>query len=141
LNQDLSLKYSQTKLISLSRDPSKYSHKNMNFFITFSAILLINVAKISAMPAPDGSPLEYGNYFQGDMMLTDEQREYFLSNDTEINEEEEKEGGDWSQRTGLKDEKYRWPKNDEGQVIVPYIIDEESEFCELVSALFFPPSL
>lgn len=49
--------------------------------------------------------------YQGDMILTDEQNNGFKM-----------------LRIGLKDESYRWPKNEKGKVIVPYLISEE--YCE-----------
>ena len=61
--------------------------------------------------------LEDGEHFQGDMMLLEEQLNTL--NDT----------SDMSGRTGIIGDKYRWPKNNGGKVIVPYeISDQFGEF-------------
>jgi hypothetical protein len=63
------------------------------------------------------------DFFQGDIALTEEQQIFF--NATEDDEDE-------PFRTGLIDKRHRWPKNDEGHVIVPYVIDTTSEYCEFL---------
>lgn len=57
-------------------------------------------------------PEEQGDAFQGDMILTADQRQRML--DTSIVES----------RTGRLSEEYRWPKNKGGYTIVPYVIDK-----------------
>jgi hypothetical protein len=54
--------------------------------------------------------------FQGDIILSPEQEELVFA-DPSVN--------DIHSRTGRLDEKYRWPKNKFGQVIMPYVIQEE----------------
>lgn len=61
-------------------------------------------------------PEEQGDAFQGDMILTEEQRKEMF--DTSIIES----------RTGLLADKYRWPKNSNGNPIVPYVVD--NRFCK-----------
>jgi hypothetical protein len=65
--------------------------------------------------------LEYGEYFQGDLELMPEQDDVFKSKIT----------GNLDTRTGQLDEYYRWPKNRQGFVIVPYVIHEKSRYSEL----------
>lgn len=60
--------------------------------------------------------LEYGEYFQGDIVVDEEQKEYLLRNDTD---------GTFSTRTGILFLSARWPKNSMGLVIVPYTIGME----------------
>jgi hypothetical protein len=67
--------------------------------------------------------MEYGEYFQGDLELMPEQDKVFKSKD---------ESDILDTRTGQLNEYYRWPKNSQGYVIVPYHIYEESGYCELV---------
>lgn len=67
-------------------------------------------------------PEEQGDAFQGDMILTEEQRQEMF--DTSIVES----------RTGLLADKYRWPKNSNGKPIVPYVID--NRFCKLLFRWF-----
>jgi hypothetical protein len=57
--------------------------------------------------------LEEGKHFQGDMVLLEEQLNTL--NDT----------SDMSYRTGRLDERYRWPKNAAGNVIVPFEISSD----------------
>lgn len=59
------------------------------------------------------SEFEYGDYFQGDIILQEDQIRLLKSKADD--EELEK-------RTGRIWEGYRWPKNKYGNVIVPYII-------------------
>jgi hypothetical protein len=53
----------------------------------------------------------YGDHFQGDIELSPEQEEIFMANSSSK-----------GSRTGIVDTRYRWPKNTQGQVIVPYYI-------------------
>jgi hypothetical protein len=63
--------------------------------------------------------LENGDHFEGDMVLTPEQTEYL--NDTV------------SSRTGRLSEFYRWPKDSNGHVKVPYTVSETDDFCKLLN--------
>jgi hypothetical protein len=56
--------------------------------------------------------LLFGNHFQGDIVLTEDQEDFFKGNSTSK-----------GSRTGLIDTRYRWLKNRLGQVIVPYTLD------------------
>lgn len=64
---------------------------------------------------PDRS-LQYGNLYQGDIALTEDQIEYMNlpPSDDSID-----------LRVGLKNPFYRWPKNRYGEVTVPYKISSE----------------
>lgn len=73
--------------------------------------------------------LENGEYFQGDISLSPEQEKYYLTDeDLEGDEGEEAEGV--GSRTGILNTKYRWPKDKNGKVNVPYRIEESANFCE-----------
>ncbi len=65
------------------------------------------------------------NLFQGDIKLTKNQEKIFNSEDYE-----EEDGASVSTRTGLMLERYRWKKNKNGKVLVPYKIREDSGFGE-----------
>lgn len=65
--------------------------------------------------------LEHGKFFQGDIKLVQEQKEYLLANNSD---------GSIPTRTGWIDEYYRWPKDDRGNVIMPYSIATDSGYCE-----------
>lgn len=66
--------------------------------------------------------LEHGKFFQGDIVLLQEQKEYLLP----------QANGSFAlpTRTGWIDESYRWVKDKEGNVIVPYVIDPSSKYCK-----------
>lgn len=64
--------------------------------------------------------LELGKLYQGDMKLETEQLEALLRNESEQARIES--------RTGLLRESYRWPKNSEGKVVVPYSTEGFSKF-------------
>ncbi|CAG9811868.1 unnamed protein product [Chironomus riparius] len=71
--------------------------------------------------------LENGEYFQGDMKLSPEQEKYYLTDeDLDIGEGEDAEGV--GSRTGIRNLKYRWPKDKNGKVNVPYKIDDAAKF-------------
>jgi hypothetical protein len=60
---------------------------------------------------------ENGVFFQGDIKLVKDQEEYLLSEDEAF-----------PTRTGWNDEDYRWPKDDEGKVNVPFQLSPRSKF-------------
>lgn len=64
--------------------------------------------------------LENGKFFQGDIVLVQDQKEYLLANDTK--------DGSVPTRTGWIDEYYRWPKDKNGDVILPYYVSPESQY-------------
>lgn len=70
--------------------------------------------------------LEHGNFFQGDIVLVQDQKEYLLANDS----------SEFPIRTGWVDEYYRWPKDNDGNVIMPYHIASESGYCKTVKTSF-----
>lgn len=66
--------------------------------------------------------LENGKFFQGDIVLLEDQLEYLLGN-----------GSDDSStptRTGWINEYYRWPKDASGNVILTYEISPKATFSE-----------
>lgn len=67
------------------------------------------------------SKLEYGSHFQGDIVLQHDQKQFF-------NKSSENAKIQIGTRTGLIWEGYRWPKNEIGRVVLPYIIS--NDFCE-----------
>jgi len=60
--------------------------------------------------------LENGRFFQGDIVLIQEQKHFLLSNDSTPT------------RTGWIDEYYRWPKDKHGNAIMPYYVDPDSDY-------------
>jgi hypothetical protein len=62
--------------------------------------------------------LEEGKFFQGDIVLMDDQKEIFEFNGRH------NDGIVKSLQTGILNESYRWPKDMKGYVIVPYRIAE-----------------
>lgn len=60
---------------------------------------------------------EMGAHFQGDIVLTADEKKEMLSTD-----------GTVGTRTGLLDLNKRWPKDSAGHVNVPYIIDDKSGY-------------
>lgn len=65
--------------------------------------------------------LEHGKFFQGDIKLVQDQKDYLLANNSD---------GSVPTRTGWIDEYYRWPKDERGNVIMPYVIATDSGYCE-----------
>jgi hypothetical protein len=65
---------------------------------------------------------EEGSFFQGDIKLIDDQRDYLLGT--------ESADGSLPTRTGWISEDYRWPKGDDGYVNFPYELSAKSGFSE-----------
>ena len=65
---------------------------------------------------------EHGKFFQGDIVLIKDQKDYLLADNS---------SGFLPTRTGLVDEDFRWPKDRNGKVILPYYIDPTSGFCKI----------
>jgi hypothetical protein len=89
-------------------------------FIVIAIFLVLPVfhaVPISDEVTEERSQLEFGDKFQGDIILTPEQEEQFDKNSK-------------SSRTGLRNARYRWPKNSAGQVVVPYTIQGSSGYCK-----------
>lgn len=58
--------------------------------------------------------------YQGDILLTPEQKESLEKPEIE---------GFLDTRTGLLDESFRWPKDNDGSVIVPFAISDDYSKC------------
>lgn len=65
--------------------------------------------------------LENGQFFQGDIKLVQDQKDYYLA----------KPNGSVPTRTGWIDEYYRWPKDKDGYVILPFYLAPESKFSKM----------
>jgi len=61
--------------------------------------------------------LEYGNHFQGDIILEEDQMELLKTVPKDGEDDEE-----FGKRTGLLWQGYRWTKDADGDVIMPYVI-------------------
>lgn len=70
--------------------------------------------------------LVYGDLFEGDIILPDDQMDYVMSHRNFT----EEDPGNLTTRTGLMSGYYRWPKNVFGAVVIPYVIDSRSGYCE-----------
>lgn len=68
---------------------------------------------------------ENGEFFQGDMVLTEAQQRFYEGDDVE----DENEVDGIFTRTGVLNTRYRWPK-ESGKVIVPFKINNDAKFCE-----------
>jgi hypothetical protein len=107
---------SRSQSISVKVKPTMASSR----LIVLAIILIVPAliaAPISEDETEESSALEFGDKFQGDIVLTPEQEEL-------INEAENSK----TSRTGLLSARYRWPKNSAGQVIVPYTFQASSGF-------------
>lgn len=87
-------------------------------FLTYCIVIISAVlfATVATLPVPPGSEI-YQNFFQGDIKLSDYQKEILA-------------GPRNGTRTGWTHPFFRWPKNTAGYVIVPYNIDEHQGFSE-----------
>lgn len=65
---------------------------------------------------------EHGSFFQGDIVLVQDQKDYLLSNNSNT-----------PTRTGWIDESYRWPKDNDGYVILPYEISKQAGYCKMIN--------
>jgi hypothetical protein len=71
------------------------------------------------------SRFELGNHFQGDIRLSQEQEDELLNpSSSELRSTDI--------RTGKLHFRYRWPKNSEGFVNIPYKFDAESNFSKFL---------
>lgn len=86
-------------------------------FIIFTVVLISTglIPNIATSPVPTGSGI-YQNFFQGDIKLSDVQTQ--MLGGPKIN----------STRTGWTHPFFRWPKNTEGHVIVPFNVDASQGF-------------
>jgi hypothetical protein len=86
------------------------------FLIAFvSVFATINALPISEDDAGERSKLEFGDEFQGDIVLSPEQEQILNGNSK-------------GSRTGLLNKSNKWPKNSAGQVVVPYTFQAASGF-------------
>jgi hypothetical protein len=67
--------------------------------------------------------LEDGNFFQGDIKLLAEQKEILDRLAVDKNS--------FPTRTGILNEEYRWPKDNEGYVNIPYEFAPGSKYCKM----------
>ncbi|KAG5668446.1 hypothetical protein PVAND_016386 [Polypedilum vanderplanki] len=72
--------------------------------------------------------LEYGSHFEGDIVLTSEQEKFYKKDSKYIEDTGGDEDGGLLTRSGRISTSFRWPKDYNGNVIVPYIIDDTSKF-------------
>lgn len=70
----------------------------------------------------EDAALEQGKYFQGDIMLYDDQKE--------ILDKLASDNSSLGTRTGIISEEYRWPKDRFGLVRVPFEFWRNSRYCE-----------
>lgn len=101
---------------------TKYSEYKLPQKCSCAIILLVTFPCLFTLPVANDdtnarSPLEFGDKFQGDIVLTPEQDE--IISDT----------GKGS-RTGLLSIRYRWPKSG-GHVQVPYVYRASAGFCKI----------
>lgn len=68
--------------------------------------------------------LENGKFYQGDIVLLDDQLEYLLGNGTD--------DSSTPTRTGWINEYYRWPKDASGFVIFSYEVSPTATFSKLI---------
>jgi hypothetical protein len=111
----------RARSISFKVKPTMASSRLIAAVITFIVPALI-AAPVYEEESEKRSDLEFGDKFQGDIFLTPEQEE--LINQVESSK---------FTRTGLVDEYYRWPKNSEGEVVVPYMFQTSSGFSKILS--------
>jgi len=64
--------------------------------------------------------LEYQEHYQGDIILDDDQKELL-----NIEAKKGEDGEEFGKRTGLLWQGYRWPKDKDGDVNVPYVIEDQ----------------
>lgn len=66
--------------------------------------------------------LENGNFYQGDIVLLQDQKDYLFATNAD--------NSSVPTRTGWIHEFYRWPKDKSGNVMVPYVISPKAKFCK-----------
>jgi hypothetical protein len=85
---------------------------------SFHSLPIVGVSEVDESDVNGRSPLEYGDKFQGDIVLTPSQEE--MINGTG-------KGG----RTGWLHSRYRWPKHNTGYVIVPLVFQASAGFSKI----------
>jgi hypothetical protein len=94
----------------------KFLRFSLFFITTFVSLCFCNVIPEVSKEADTKTTMAYEfnpDLFQGDIVLNEEQKQEFFNQD-----EKQK-----NKRTGRVDTKYRWPKNQQGYVIVPFVFD------------------
>lgn len=88
----------------------------------FVCSLLTNILHSKPLNTIQSSDTKYeqGNFFQGDIYLVPEQHDIFKFEPSAVDEKKV--------MTGLIETKYRWPKDHNGHVIVPYKISKTSNY-------------
>jgi hypothetical protein len=93
---------------------------------SFLLIIVLCSATLFATPVPRGqTPFEDENGFVDDIIYTSEQLELLFGDGEAV------EG-----QTGRVQLRYRWPKNAEGRVIVPYQFRTTDLYCKLENVFF-----
>jgi hypothetical protein len=86
-------------------------------FFLFFIVTLIGLCNCNVIPEVENKTIEdyevNPDLYQGDIELSEKQKKEFFGD-----EENQK-----NKRTGLIDTRYRWPKNAQGNVILPYVLD------------------
>lgn len=70
--------------------------------------------------------LENRKYFQGDIILSSEQKEFLSTSKT---------NDSISTRTGVNLDDYHWAKAELGEVVIPYFVGKKSGFCKIAGFL------
>lgn len=93
----------------------------MSKFIVQLAFVIIAISQTISSPVIHPRSGMFGDKFQGDIKLTDEQKKLMFDG--------------VRPNTGWTETWFRWPKNAAGQVIVPYRIQASEGFCKYFSLL------
>lgn len=91
----------------------------MKTFVKLSCLFAVFVV-ITATPVPTGYGIFGVDKFQGDIQLTDAQKELIYGDPEHIDA-----------NSGMLNTAARWPMNLQGQVVVPYRIQASQGFSEL----------
>lgn len=83
----------------------------LGFFLNQCACIPIDIPSVGM----------FGDYYQGDIKLNEEQQNIFVDNNSRNH----------SERTGWTWLGFRWPTNYNGLVIVPYTISYTQGFCTM----------
>lgn len=100
---------------------SKMTKASLILCVCFVAVVI----KVSAIPVPEEDEGLYGDRYQGDIELTDEQKQLIYG------------GEDVEGNTGMLDTRWRWPMNLNRRVIVPYRIEARQGYSKLLHILRF----
>jgi len=99
-----------------------FNHFDRNDFNEFNVLESADSSEEEENEDFDETDVVGDNNFEGDIELTPEQEEILdTSSESSFQIDD---------RVGRLDTKYRWFKNRRGQVVVPYTIDTDAEYCE-----------